>query len=112
MKLLEVQAVLNDAEAKQITNLAVKDWVDELKDSVYDAEDLVNDITTEALRRKMESDSQTQVRNIIFGEGIESRVEEITDTLEYLAEKKRCSRVEKRRWRKIVTKMADNFLGR
>ncbi|WKA00191.1 hypothetical protein VitviT2T_018575 [Vitis vinifera] len=88
MKLLEVQAVLNDAEAKQITNSAVKDWVDELKDAVYDAEDLVDDITTEALRRTMEYDSQTQVRNIIFGEGIESRVEEITDTLEYLAQKK------------------------
>ncbi|KAJ9687397.1 hypothetical protein PVL29_016047 [Vitis rotundifolia] len=88
MKLLEVQAVLNDAEAKQITNLAVKDWVDELKDAVYDAEDLLDDITTEAVRRKMESDSQTQVRNIIFGEGIESRVEEITDTLEYLSQKK------------------------
>ncbi|KAL6329431.1 hypothetical protein AAG906_020864 [Vitis piasezkii] len=79
MKLLEVQAVLNDAEAKQITNLAVKDWVDELKDAVYDAEDLVDDITTEALRRKMESDSQTQ---------------EITDTLEYLSQK-RCSRLKK-----------------
>ncbi|RVW30533.1 putative disease resistance RPP13-like protein 1 [Vitis vinifera] len=87
LKLLEVQAVLNDAEAKQITNSAVKDWVDELKDAVYDAEDLVDDITTEALRRTMEYDSQTQVRNIIFGEGIESRVEEITDTLEYLAQK-------------------------
>ncbi|KAL6328726.1 hypothetical protein AAG906_003412 [Vitis piasezkii] len=88
LKLLEVQAVLNDAEAKQITNSAVKDWVDELKDAVYDAEDLVDDITTEALRRKMEYDSQNQVRNIIFGEGIESRVEEITDALEYLSLKK------------------------
>ena len=88
MKLLAVKAVLNDAEAKQITNSDVKDWMDELKDAVYDAEDLVDDITTEALRCKMESDSQSQVRNIIFGEGIESRVEEITDTLEYLAQKK------------------------
>ncbi|KAL6328645.1 hypothetical protein AAG906_003330 [Vitis piasezkii] len=73
LKLLEVQAVLNDAEAKQITNSAVKDWVDELKDAVYDAEDLVDDITTEALRRKRR---------------IESRVEEITDALEYLSLKK------------------------
>ncbi|RVW29927.1 putative disease resistance RPP13-like protein 1 [Vitis vinifera] len=88
MKLLAVKAVLNDADAKQITNSDVKDWMDELKDAVYDAEDLVDDITTEALRCKMESDSQSQVRNIIFGEGIESRVEEITDTLEYLAQKK------------------------
>ncbi|RVW79843.1 putative disease resistance RPP13-like protein 1 [Vitis vinifera] len=69
MKLLAVKAVLNDAEAKQITNSDVKDWMDELKDAVYDAEDLVDDITTEALRCKMESDSQSQVRNIIFGVG-------------------------------------------
>ena len=50
---------------------------------------LLDDITTEALRCKMEySDSQTQVRNIISVEGIESRVEEITDTLEFLAQQK------------------------
>ncbi|KAL6329549.1 hypothetical protein AAG906_022100 [Vitis piasezkii] len=88
MKLLAVKVVLNDAEAKQITNSDVKDWVDELKDVVYDAEDLLDDITTEALRCKMESDSQTQVRNIISGEGIKSRIEKITGTLENLAKKK------------------------
>ncbi|KAL6312094.1 hypothetical protein AAG906_015514 [Vitis piasezkii] len=88
MKLLAVKVVLNDAEAKQITNSDVKDWVDELKDAVYDAEDLLDDITTEALRCKMESDSQTQVRNIISGEGIMSRVEKITGTLENLAKEK------------------------
>ncbi|RVW79844.1 putative disease resistance RPP13-like protein 1 [Vitis vinifera] len=88
MKLLAVKVVLNDAEAKQITNSDVKDWVDELKDAVYDAEDLLDDITTEALRCKMESDSQTQVRNIISGEGIMSRVEKITGILENLAKEK------------------------
>ncbi|KAL6328703.1 hypothetical protein AAG906_003389 [Vitis piasezkii] len=68
MKFLAVKEVLNDAEAKQITNSDVKDWVDELKDAVYDAEDLLDEITTEALRCKMEFDSQTtatQVPNII-----------------------------------------------
>ncbi|KAL6329445.1 hypothetical protein AAG906_020878 [Vitis piasezkii] len=88
MKLLAVKVVLNDAEAKQITNSDVKDWVDELKDAVYDAEDLLDDITTEALRCKMESDSQTQVRNIISGEGVMYRVEKITGTLENLAKEK------------------------
>ena len=89
IKLLTVQVVLNDAEAKQITNSAVKDWMDELKDAVYDVEDLLDDITSEALRCKMEySDPQTQVRNIISVEGIESRVEKITDTLEFLAQQK------------------------
>ena len=89
IKMLAVQVVLNDAEAKQITNSAVKDWMDELKDALYEAEELLDDITTEALRCKMEySDPQTQVRNIISVEGIESRVEEITYTLEFLAQQK------------------------
>ncbi|CBI23819.3 unnamed protein product, partial [Vitis vinifera] len=97
IKLLAVQVVLDDAEAKQFTKSAVKDWLDDLKDAVYDAEDLLDDITTETLRCKMESDAQTsatQVRDITsaslnpFGGGIESRVEEITDKLEYLAQEK------------------------
>ena len=97
IKLLAVQAVLDDAEEKQITNPHVKEWVDELKHVVYDAEDLLDEIATEALRRKMESDSQniaTQVRSIIlsrpnpFSQGINSRVEGITDKLELLAQEK------------------------
>ena len=88
MKFLAVRGVLNDAEAKQITDSDVRDWVDELKDVVYDAEDLLDDIATEALRCKIESDSHTQVRNINFCEGIKSRVEDITDTLERLAQEK------------------------
>uniref|UniRef100_F6H911 Disease resistance N-terminal domain-containing protein n=1 Tax=Vitis vinifera TaxID=29760 RepID=F6H911_VITVI len=80
IKLLAVQAVLDDAEAKQFTKSAVKDWLDDLKDAVYDAEDLLDEITTEALRCKMESDAQTsatQVSDITsaslnpFGEGID-----------------------------------------
>ena len=90
MKLLAVKAVLNDAEAKQITDSDVKDWLDELKEVVYDAEDLLDDIATESLRCKMEySDSQSQqVSNIFSGEEIKSRAEEITDTLEFLAQQK------------------------
>ena len=34
--LLLINAVLNDAEEKQITNPAVKEWVIELKDVAYD----------------------------------------------------------------------------
>ena len=46
--LLLMNAVLNDAEEKQITNPAVKEWVNELKDVAYDAEDVLDEIATDA----------------------------------------------------------------
>nr|POE78727.1 putative disease resistance rpp13-like protein 1 [Quercus suber] len=44
--LLSVNAVLSDAEEKQITNLAVKKWVNELKDAAYHADDLLDQIAS------------------------------------------------------------------
>ncbi|CAL5384411.1 unnamed protein product [Camellia sinensis] len=114
LSLLGLNAVLNDAENKQITNPAVKEWVEELKDVIYHADDLVDEIATEALRSKSEADYQSsssstsrhsrlsQVLNLIpltstssgsttasfFNAGIESRLEKIIDDLEYFAQKK------------------------
>lgn len=56
--LLVLGAVLNDAEEKQITDLAIKEWLEELKDVVYDAEDLLDEINTGALRCNVKQDSQ------------------------------------------------------
>ncbi|KAL7245898.1 hypothetical protein ACSBR2_001100 [Camellia fascicularis] len=111
--LLGLKAVLNDAENKQITNPDVKEWVEELKDVIYHADDLVDEIATEALRSKTEADYQSssstsshsrlsQVLSLIpltltssvsttaslFDAGIESRLEKIIDDLEDFAQKK------------------------
>jgi DNA repair ATPase RecN len=53
--LLTLQAVLDDAEQKQINNPAVKQWLDDLKDAVFDAEDLFNQISYDSLRCKVEN---------------------------------------------------------
>ncbi|XP_059652644.1 putative disease resistance RPP13-like protein 1 isoform X2 [Cornus florida] len=61
--LLALQAVLDDAEDKQINNKRVKDWLDELQHVIYQADDLLDEIATKALRDKLEADhvqSQTQ----------------------------------------------------
>ena len=49
IKLLIADAVLNHAEMKQFTEPAVKEWLLHVKDTLYDAEDLLDKIATEAL---------------------------------------------------------------
>ncbi|XP_034701770.1 putative disease resistance RPP13-like protein 1 [Vitis riparia] len=90
-KLLTVHAVLNDAEAKQITNPAVKEWMDELKVVVYDAEDVLDEIATEDLRCKIEAaDTLTSMSTWVLPpldiQSINSRVEEIIDRLDDIAQ--------------------------
>ncbi|KEH38203.1 LRR and NB-ARC domain disease resistance protein [Medicago truncatula] len=58
--LLTLQVVLDDAEEKQINNPAVKQWLDDLKDAIFDVEDLLNEISYDSLRCKVEN---TQAQN-------------------------------------------------
>ncbi|XP_039040679.1 putative disease resistance protein RGA3 [Hibiscus syriacus] len=52
---IRIQAVLLDAEERSVTSNLVKVWLDELKDALYDAEDLLDDVHTEVLRRDLMS---------------------------------------------------------
>ncbi|CAL5444299.1 unnamed protein product [Camellia sinensis] len=93
-----LNVLLDDAEDKQITNAAVKDWVDELKVAVYHADDLLDEIATEALRCKSEAkyhsgSDQVPSPTLIsssssFDADIVSKIEEIIDRLEYFAKEK------------------------
>ncbi|XP_052479951.1 putative disease resistance protein RGA3 isoform X2 [Gossypium raimondii] len=47
----QIKAVLLDAEEKSVTDNLVKVWLEELKDVLYDADDLLDDFSTEALRK-------------------------------------------------------------
>ncbi|PPD67595.1 hypothetical protein GOBAR_DD35524 [Gossypium barbadense] len=47
----QIKAVLLDAEEQSVTNNLVKVWLEELKDVFYDADDLLDDFSTEALRK-------------------------------------------------------------
>ncbi|RXI03833.1 hypothetical protein DVH24_038107 [Malus domestica] len=96
MTLLTLHAVLNDAEEKHIVNLAVGKWLDELKHAVFEGEDLVDEIDTEALRHKVKDQTkQTQVcnflstsRNPFKYKGMNGRIEELFQRLERLAEQR------------------------
>ncbi|KAF5938285.1 hypothetical protein HYC85_025791 [Camellia sinensis] len=49
-----IKSVLSDAEKQQAKNHAVKDWLEKLKDVVYDIDDVLDDFSTETLRWKVE----------------------------------------------------------
>ncbi|KAM2614196.1 hypothetical protein TB2_028849 [Malus domestica] len=98
--LIYVHAVFDDAEEKQISNLAVRQWLTKLKEVVLDAEDLLDEIKTEALSRKMEAEfgsstSTNKVQGLIsasvraFDEtSIDSMIEEILERLGFVAKQK------------------------
>ncbi|KAI4333062.1 hypothetical protein L6164_017915 [Bauhinia variegata] len=59
MLLLSVTTVLSDAEEKQFIDPLVKEWVDKLKNAAYDADDLLDEISTKTLQDKMASGLHT-----------------------------------------------------
>ncbi|CAN6696591.1 unnamed protein product [Malus baccata var. baccata] len=94
--LMTLHAVLNDAEEKQIVNPAVGMWLDELKHAVFDAEDLVDELDTEDLRRKAKDQTKKiQVRDILSTslnpfhyKSLNRRIEDLFNKLEHLAKQK------------------------
>ncbi|XP_059445126.1 putative disease resistance protein At3g14460 isoform X2 [Corylus avellana] len=59
--LLSVSAVLEDAEDRQFTEANVKEWLDEVKGTIYDAEDILDKIATKDLIRKLDAEFGTIV---------------------------------------------------
>ncbi|XP_060669069.1 putative disease resistance RPP13-like protein 1 isoform X1 [Ziziphus jujuba] len=96
--LLTANKVLNDAERKQITDGAVREWLQELKNAIYDAEDLVYEMKNEALRSKLEA-NQSRRRKMLFKvrnflpsrfdfKKVEERIKNIISTLQFILEQK------------------------
>ncbi|XP_008375500.3 putative disease resistance RPP13-like protein 1 [Malus domestica] len=95
---LTLNVVLDDAEEKQIQKPRVREWLDELKHAIFDAEDLLVEIDTEALRSKVEAEEyqskKTQVWNFLstylnpFYQGMNGRIQELLQRLEHLEKRK------------------------
>ncbi|XP_040961101.1 putative disease resistance RPP13-like protein 1 [Gossypium hirsutum] len=57
----DIQAVLDDAEEKQIKNMGVKKWLEDLQDLAYDVDDILDEFAYEELRLNLQ-DTQAQAR--------------------------------------------------
>jgi hypothetical protein len=94
-----VNGLLSDAEEKQISVPAVRTWLDDVKDAVYEAEDLLDEVDYEVRRSELEADSQNgtdQVGRMLSSlnffpykkkEEVVENLEKIFERLERLEEK-------------------------
>ncbi|CAL5331019.1 unnamed protein product [Camellia sinensis] len=92
--LSQIEALLIDAEEKQLTDRAVNLWLDNLQDVAYDLDDVVDEFATEALRQSLKAKppqaSSSKVWNLIpnfkprdlmFNFKMKSKIEEINTRL-------------------------------
>ncbi|XXG41234.1 hypothetical protein AAC387_Pa01g1742 [Persea americana] len=89
-----IQALLNDAEDRQIREELVRLWLRELKDAAYDAEDILDEVEYQVLRSNIEGGQmQTRKRKLtgqvsdlfssfVSNLNIGPRIEEIRERLE------------------------------
>ncbi|KAG4977427.1 hypothetical protein JHK86_036901 [Glycine max] len=97
-KLNSIQALADDAELKQFRDERVRDWLLKVKDAVFDAEDLLDEIQHEISKCQVEAESQTcsgctcKVPNFFksspvssFNKEIKSMMEQVLEDLENLA---------------------------
>ena len=89
-----IQAVLQDAEEKQWKSEAIRNWLRKLKDGAYDADDVLDEFATEALRRKVEREKGAKsqvssffsVRNrLIFRMKMAHKLKNVRDKLEAIS---------------------------
>ncbi|KAM6552538.1 hypothetical protein CsatB_013300 [Cannabis sativa] len=81
--LLSATALLNDAEEKQLGDTSVRNWLDQLKQVVYEADRVTDKINTQAQRRTRK---RSRCNNVINNPFWKSEIEEILDTLKDLLE--------------------------
>ncbi|KAL4631969.1 hypothetical protein ACB092_04G017900 [Castanea dentata] len=63
VSLTKIQALLHDAEKKQLHDESVKIWLRQLKDVAYEADDVLDEYDYEILRQKAETQNKMKVRS-------------------------------------------------
>ncbi|KAL7191284.1 hypothetical protein ACSBR2_023370 [Camellia fascicularis] len=93
-----IQAVLEDAKQKQPQDKAIQNWLKELNDAAYEADDILAECATEALRCELKGQGYGSlkkvntslltcypVQNVLFRHKIGNRIKEITQKLDAIA---------------------------
>ncbi|KAL6131923.1 hypothetical protein ACLB2K_070296 [Fragaria x ananassa] len=93
-KLRAIEAVLSDAEEKQLTQRAVKEWLDDLRDLAYDVQDVLDIFDTKMLKRRIERQQGSKSKlwsplsKVKSNFGLNSAIEKISEGLEEITTRK------------------------
>ncbi|KAF7126655.1 hypothetical protein RHSIM_Rhsim11G0026900 [Rhododendron simsii] len=94
-----IEAVLEDAERKQLQDKAIQDWLRKLKGAAYEVDDILDDCETEALRWETKGQTSSSLKkvstsllypfeNIKFRHKVGNRMKAITEDLSAIAEER------------------------
>ncbi|KAL7188017.1 hypothetical protein ACSBR1_037957 [Camellia fascicularis] len=100
-----IHAILEDAEQKQLKDKAMQNWLKELNDAAYEADDILDECAFEALRCESEGQGSSSASlkrkllsylpttyaspNILFRHSIGNRIKEITDKFDAIVANRR-----------------------
>ncbi|KAK6933733.1 Rx, N-terminal [Dillenia turbinata] len=83
----KIMLVLGDADEKQLSSKEVKKWLDDLLDLAYDADDVLDEIDCEALKRQNNSSSDPET-SICQVQDMLAQIKEITTRFQGIEEEK------------------------
>jgi ATP-dependent Clp protease ATP-binding subunit ClpA len=119
--LSSINAVVDDAEQRQIQNFRVKNWLHRVQDVVFDAEDVLERIEFHYLRRKLEAESQSSTSKVLnlfntslssFDKKIGENVQEILQKLSLLLTQKDILHLNSNPIERSINKSPSTFLPR
>ena len=70
---LAIQAVLEDAEEQQVQNHQDKQWLMKLREVVFDADDLLNNFSTQVFQRKVMGGDKIWQRRYAFSFQVQTK---------------------------------------